>query len=134
MLKRDLPHAGYYDADMVLHYLHTCSNGKIWYYTSDMKLVVYYYVDLDTAYLVVSKAKSYIAGFFYCSNMSCKQTFFTSSKYPPLNWVQRPRSYYHFCSRGWNCGLILIIIKQLFTWNTRLELLNIRNYNYCQNR
>ena len=57
---------------MLLDYLNTFSDTKIRFYASDMQL----FVDSDAAYLVAPKAKSRIAGFFYCSN---------STVSPPLN-------------------------------------------------
>ena len=57
---------------MLLDYLNYHSNAKVCFYSSDMKL----YVDSNAAYLVAPKAKSCIAGFFYCSN--CSST-------PPVN-------------------------------------------------
>ena len=49
---------------MLLDYLNFYSNAKIRFYSSDMRL----YVDSDAAYLVAPKAKSRIAGYFYCSS------------------------------------------------------------------
>ena len=57
---------------MLLDYLHNFSNAKVRFYSSDMQL----YVNSDAAYLVAPRAKSRIAGFFYCSN---------STTTPPLN-------------------------------------------------
>ena len=51
---------------MLLDYLHTYQNVAIRFYCSDMKL----HVDSDAVYLVAPKAKSRIAGYFYCSNIS----------------------------------------------------------------
>ena len=55
---------------MLLDYLHTYPNAKIRFYRSDMIL----YVDSDTAYLVAEKAKSRIAGYYYCSNKTSQNT------------------------------------------------------------
>ena len=49
---------------MLLDYLNYFSDAKVHFYSSDMKL----YADLDAAYLVAPKAKSRIAGYFYCSS------------------------------------------------------------------
>ena len=49
---------------MLLEYLSTYPDAKVRYYASDMIL----HVDSDAAYLVAPKAKSRIAGFYYCSN------------------------------------------------------------------
>ncbi len=49
---------------------------KLRFYASDMML----YVDSDAAYLVAPKAKSRIAGYFYCSNASQ-----STPPTPPLN-------------------------------------------------
>ncbi len=57
---------------MLLGSLHTYPNAKIWFYASDMIL----HVDSDAAYLVAPRAKSHIAGFYYCSN---------NTPTPPLN-------------------------------------------------
>ena len=62
---------------MLLDYLHTHPNAKIRFYASDMIL----YVDSDAAYLVAEKAKSRIAGYYYCSN----KTNNIKSPNPPLN-------------------------------------------------
>ena len=48
---------------MLLDYLNTYPNARVRFYASDMVLKV----DSDAAYLVAPKAKSRIAGFFYCS-------------------------------------------------------------------
>ena len=61
---------------MLLNYLHILSNAVIQFYASDMQL----YIDSNAAYLVAPKAKSRIAGFFYCSNKST-----TNPPTPPLN-------------------------------------------------
>ena len=61
---------------MLLDYLNTYKNAVIRFYRSDMKL----HIDLDTAYLVAPKAKSRIAGYFYCSNNPT-----TCPPNPPLN-------------------------------------------------
>ena len=61
---------------MLLDYLHTYSDTKIRFYRSNMKI----YVDSDAAYLVAPKAKSRIAGYFYCSD-----TTKTKPYTPPLN-------------------------------------------------
>ena len=61
---------------MLLDYLNTYKNTKIWIYASDMQL----HVDCDTAYLVIPRAESRIAGHFYCNNTST-----TSPPTPPLN-------------------------------------------------
>ena len=61
---------------MLLDYLYTYKNAVVRFYQSDMKL----YVDSDATYLVPPKAKSRIAGFFYCSDNSPA----TPPK-PPLN-------------------------------------------------
>ena len=55
---------------MLLDYLNTYPNAKIRFYASDMKL----HIDSDAAYLVAPKAKSRIAGFFYCSNKTTPQS------------------------------------------------------------
>ena len=62
---------------MLLDYLNTHPKARIRFYKSDMIL----YVDSDEAYLVAEKAKSRIAGYYYCSNKTNKN--FT--KNPPLN-------------------------------------------------
>ena len=62
---------------MLLDYLHTHPNARIRFYASDMIL----YVDSDAAYLVADKAKSRIAGYYYCSNRHSNK----KSPNPPLN-------------------------------------------------
>ena len=62
---------------MLLDYLHTYPNAKIRFYRSDMIL----YVDSDAVYLVAEKAKSHIAGYYYCSNKTPPNT----KPNPPLN-------------------------------------------------
>ena len=62
--------------NMLLNYLNTYKNAVVRFHASDMTL----YVDSDAAYLVAPKAKSRIAGFFYCSNNST-----TNPPSPPLN-------------------------------------------------
>ena len=49
---------------MIMDYFYTHPNAKSRYHTSNMQL----YIDLDAAYLLASKAKSHIAGYFYLSN------------------------------------------------------------------
>ena len=49
---------------MLLDYLHTYPNARVCFYASDMQLRI----DSNAAYLVAPKAKSRIAGFFYCSD------------------------------------------------------------------
>ena len=61
---------------MLLDYLHTYKNAVTRFYRSDMQL----YVDSDAAYLIAPKAKSRIAGYFYCSDKSK-----TTPPNPPLN-------------------------------------------------
>ena len=61
---------------MLLDYLNTYKHAVICFFRSDMKL----HVDSDAAYLVAPKAKSRIAGFFYCSDHST-----TNPPTPPLN-------------------------------------------------
>lgn len=46
---------------MLMDYLYTHPDTKIRYHASDMQL----YIDSDVAYLVASKAKSRITGYFY---------------------------------------------------------------------
>ena len=48
----------------LMDYLHTYPDVYVRYYASDMVL----YVDSDAAYLVAPKARSRIAGYFYCSD------------------------------------------------------------------
>ena len=60
---------------MLLDYLNTYKHAVIRFYRSDMQL----YVDSDAAYLVAPKAKSRIAGYFYCSDTSD-----TAPPTPPL--------------------------------------------------
>ena len=62
--------------NILLQYLTTYPNTRIRFYASDMIL----YADSDTAYLIADKAKSRIAGYFYCSN---KRT--TNPPKPRLN-------------------------------------------------
>ena len=62
---------------MLLDYLNTYPNAKIRFYASDMVL----YVDSDAAYLITEKAKSRIAGYYYCSNSPKNK----KSPNPPLN-------------------------------------------------
>ena len=47
-----------------MDYLHTHQNAKIRYNASNMKM----YMNSDTAYLVASKSKSRIVGYFYLSD------------------------------------------------------------------
>jgi len=61
---------------MLLDYLATYPNAKVRFYASDMQL----HIDSDAAYLVAPKAKSRIAGFFYCSSANLSPT-----TPPPLN-------------------------------------------------
>ena len=61
---------------MLLDYLHTYPNARVCFYASDMQLRI----DSNAAYLVAPKAKSRIAGFFYCSD---KPT--TTKPIPKLN-------------------------------------------------
>ena len=61
---------------MLLQYLATYPNTRIRFYASDMLL----YVDSDAAYLIAGKAKSRIAGCFYCSDRSI-----TNPPKPKLN-------------------------------------------------
>ena len=49
---------------MLKDYLSTYPNAVIRFYASDMVL----HVESDAAYLVLPKARSRMAGFFYCSN------------------------------------------------------------------
>ena len=60
---------------MLLDYLDTHPNAKIRFYASDMVL----YVDSDATYLIADKAKSSIAGFYYCSNKTKSSIERTSS-------------------------------------------------------
>ena len=62
---------------MLLEYLATYPNANIRYHASDVAL----HVDSDVAYLVLSKAKSRIAGYFYLSK-ECPNTI---TKSPPIN-------------------------------------------------
>ena len=62
---------------MLLDYLATYPNAKIRYHASDMVL----HVDSDTAYLVLPKARSRIAGYFYLS----KECLNTITKSPIIN-------------------------------------------------
>ena len=62
---------------MLLDYLATYPNAKIRYHASDMAL----HVDSDAAYLVLPKARSRIAGYFYLS----KECQITITKSPPIN-------------------------------------------------
>ena len=62
---------------MLLDYFYTHPNAKIRFYASDMLL----YVDSDTAYLIAEKAKSRVAGFYYCSN----KTKTGKKPNPPIN-------------------------------------------------
>ena len=55
---------------MLLDYLSTHSNAVIRFNASDMVL----HVETDAAYLVAPKARSRIAGFYYCSNKYNKNT------------------------------------------------------------
>ena len=55
---------------MLLDYLYTYPDAKIQFYDSDMILNV----DSDTAYLIADKAKSRVAGYYYCSNKTPPQT------------------------------------------------------------
>ena len=61
----------------LLDYLHAYPNARIRFYASDMVL----YIDSDAAYLIAEKAKSRIAGCFYCSNENPLRTKLN----PPLN-------------------------------------------------
>ena len=61
---------------MLMDYVNTYPNPKIRYHASDMKL----YIDSDAAYLVADKARSRIAGYYYCSNVDN-----SPSPKPPLN-------------------------------------------------
>ena len=58
------------DENMLMDYLHTHSDAKIRYHKSDMQL----HIDSDAAYLVASKAKSRVSGYFYISNKTSTQT------------------------------------------------------------
>ena len=49
---------------MLMNYLATYPNAKIRFYSMDMQL----HIDSDAAYLVAPKARSRIAGFYYCAN------------------------------------------------------------------
>ena len=53
---------------MLLDYLNTHKHAKIRFYRFDMQL----HVDSNAAYLVAPKAKSRIAGYFYCSDKTTK--------------------------------------------------------------
>ena len=55
---------------MLLDYLSTYPNAKIRYTASDMIL----YVDSDAAFLVAPKARSRVAGFYYCGDSYTKNT------------------------------------------------------------
>ena len=61
---------------MLLDYSNTYKIAKIRFYASDMKL----HVNSDAAYMVAPKAKSRIAGYFYCNSPSN-----VSPPTPPLN-------------------------------------------------
>ena len=56
--------------NMLLDYLSTYPDAKIRFFASDMVL----HIDSDAAYLVAPKARSRIAGYFYCSDKYEKNT------------------------------------------------------------
>ena len=66
---------------MLLDYLSTYSEAKIRYTKSEMIL----HLDSDAAYLVAPKARSRIAGYFYCGNNYIKNTSPTSTLNGPIH-------------------------------------------------